>query len=143
MNWEVLFGLSNALAFVAWTGLILAPRWPALLGAIRFGVIGLFCAAYAVLVAIYFFRVEGGGFSALHKVKTLFEDDPMLFAGWLHYLALDLFVGLWIAERGDARGLPRIIQAPILLTTFIFAPIGLLIEGGLSLAEASRRTKHA
>jgi hypothetical protein len=143
MTWAALFGLANSIALLSWATLILAPRWPALLAAIRYGVIGLFCIAYAALVLLFFFRVEGGGFGSLGEVRTLFASDPALFAGWLHYLAFDLFVGLWIVERADARGLNRIIQAPLLFATFMFGPIGLLMAIGFSLIPRSLRTQHA
>jgi len=99
--------------------------------------------AYAVLVLLFFFRVEGGGFGSLLEVRALFASDPALLAGWLHYLAFDLFVGLWIAERADARGLNRFIQAPLLFATFMFGPIGLLMTIGFDLIPRSLRTQDA
>ena len=51
----------------------------------------------------------------------------MLLAGWVHYLAFDLFIGGWIAVEADKIGLNRIVQAPILLATFMLGPIGLAI----------------
>jgi len=60
-------------------------------------------------------------------VQKLFESPGVALAGWVHYLAFDLFVGLWIAMRSDAVGLSRWLQAPILVTTFMFGPIGLLL----------------
>jgi hypothetical protein len=54
-------------------------------------------------------------------------DVPgLLAAGWVHYLAFDLFVGAWIAERGAALGLPHWQLVPVLLLTFMFGPAGLL-----------------
>ncbi len=41
-------------------------------------------------------------------------SDPVLLAGWIHYLAFDLFVGLWIAAEADKAGMNRFLQAPIL-----------------------------
>jgi len=143
MNWEALFGLANTLALVSWAALIAAPRRSALLAGVRYGVIGLLCLAYSLLVMIFFFSVQGGGFGSLHQVKTLFSSDPVLLAGWLHYLAFDLFVGLWIAEMADARGLSRLIQAPLLFATFMFGPIGLLIASIVSLAPRSLQIRNA
>lgn len=134
MNWESLFGIANALALASWATLIAAPRHAILLRVIRYGVIGLFCLAYTMFVMLYFFRVEGGGFGSLHEVKALFTSDPVVLAGWLHYLAFDLFVGLWIAQRADALGLSRLVQAPLLIATFMFGPIGLLVAGVISLS---------
>jgi hypothetical protein len=143
MTWAALFSLANAIALLAWATLILAPRWAALLAAIRYGVIGLLCVAYAALALLFFSRVEGGGFGSLLEVRALFASDPALLAGWLHYLAFDLFVGLWIAERADARGLDRFIQAPLLFATFMFGPIGLLMTIGFGLIPRSLRTQDA
>lgn len=143
MIWGTLFAIANSTALVAWLALIAAPRWAVLLGVIRYGVIGLLCLAYAALVLIYFYRVEGGGFGSLREVRTLFSSDPVLLAGWLHYIAFDLFVGLWIAERADARGLNRVIQAPLLFATFMFGPIGLLVAFGLGLVPRTLQIQEA
>jgi hypothetical protein len=134
MNWESLFGIANTLALASWAMLIAGPRRAILLRGIRYGVIGLFCLAYTTLVMLYFFRVEGGGFGSLHEVKALFASDPVVLAGWLHYLAFDLFVGLWIAQRADALGVGRLIQAPLLIATFMFGPVGLLVASVIGLS---------
>jgi hypothetical protein len=51
----------------------------------------------------------------------------MLLAGWVHYLAFDLFIGGWIAVEADKVGLNRLFQAPILVATFMFGPVGLAL----------------
>ena len=56
----------------------------------------------------------------------------LLTAGWLHYLAFDLFVGAWIAERAAALGLPHLVVLPLLALTFLFGPAGLLAFAVLS-----------
>ncbi|MEM9315304.1 MAG: abscisic acid-deficient protein Aba4 family protein, partial [Pseudomonadota bacterium] len=50
-----------------------------------------------------------------------------LLAGWIHYLAFDLFVGAWIATEADRLGLSRLLQAPLLVATFMFGPVGLAL----------------
>jgi hypothetical protein len=128
--WENLFVACNTLVLAPWLALLVLPRWRFLKQGIRFGVIVLLAAVYASLIFTYFFRVEGGGFNSLAEVRRLFASDPVLLAGWVHYLAFDLFIGLWLAERLDAQQVSRFVQAPILLATFMFGPIGLL--AGLS-----------
>ena len=125
MNWETCFSVANASSLASWLALVLLPRSPWLLALLRYGAIGALAVAYAALVMVYFHRA-GGGFDTLAAVKRLFASDPVVLAGWLHYLAFDLFVGLWIAANADARGIPRLIQAPILFATFMFGPAGLL-----------------
>ena len=54
-------------------------------------------------------------------------SDGGVTVGWIHYLALDLFAGLWIAKDADQKGFSRLIQAPVLLLTFVAGPAGLLL----------------
>jgi hypothetical protein len=138
MNWETLFGLAGNLALAGWLALICLPRRPWLIRLLRFGVVGVLSALYSSLVFVYFFRVSGG-FGSLAAVKTLFASDPVLLAGWVHYLAFDLFVGVWLAARLDAQRLSRWLQAPILAATFVFGPLGLLLgfaPGALATSQA-------
>lgn len=138
MPWESLFSLANSVAMLCWLALIVLPRRRALRTTIQIVVVAGLCTAYAVLIAVHFFRVEGGGFSSLLAVQRLFESPPVALAGWVHYLAFDLLVGLWIATRSDAEGLPRSLQAPILLVTFMFGPMGLLLWAAVELDRRVR-----
>jgi hypothetical protein len=121
------FSLASTAAMLGWLALLLLPRWPSLVSVLRYGLIGALSVAYAVLIMVYFFRVEGGGFNTIGEVRALFMSDGGLLAGWIHYLAFDLFVGMWIAEQADRIGMSRLLQVPILIATFMFGPIGLLI----------------
>lgn len=112
---------------VGWLALIFLPRWPLLIQGLRLGLIGALSLLYAVLIFAYFFRIEGGGFGSIAQVRILFMSDGGLVAGWVHYLAFDLFIGSWIAVEADKRGFNRLLQVPILLATFMFGPLGLLL----------------
>lgn len=140
MTWENWFSLASTAALAAWAALILLPRWRWLTAGLRYGLPGALAIAYMLLVLVYFFHIEDGGFNSLAEVKALLGTEPTLLAGWLHYLAFDLFVGVWIAERADALGLPRLLQAPILILTFLFGPIGYL---AFIAAEAALRAPLA
>ncbi len=144
MTWEDEFGIANTLALAGWLALVLLPRWRGVLLVTRYLIPGILAVGYAVLVFLYFFKVEGGGFGTLAEVKALLSSDPVLLGGWIHYLAFDLFIGTWIAERSDRLGLSRVVQAPVLLTTFMFGPIGLLLHLMLeaTLAARSAGTSH-
>jgi hypothetical protein len=126
MNWEQAFGLANLAAVAGWAALVALPRSRLLLGALRHGLIGALSLAYAGLAMVHF-AGSGGGFGSIAAVRALFASDPVLLAGWVHYLAFDLFVGTWIAERADALGLSRWLQGPVLLATFVLGPLGLLV----------------
>ena len=127
MPFDELFRIANTVALACWIVLIALPRRPWLRLTVHAVVVGGMCLLYALLVYLYFFRVQGGGFGTLAAVQRLFESPAVALAGWLHYLAFDLLVGGWIAGRSDAIGLSRWLQAPLLATTFMFGPIGLLL----------------
>ncbi len=129
MVWSALFSVASMAALLGWLALVLLPRWPTLLTALSTGLVGALCVAYSALMLVFFFR-SGGGFGSLAAVRTLFASDPVLLAGWIHYLVFDLFVGIWIARQADSMGLSRLVQAPILLATFMFGPLGLLLFQG-------------
>lgn len=134
MDWDAIFGGANLLAMVGWAALILLPRWPALLSALLYLVVGLFSLLYAaLLIAITtglvdpVGAVDGGNFSSIEGVQALFASKGGLTIGWVHYLAFDLFVGIWIARDADAKSFSRWLQAPILLATFMAGPLGLFL----------------
>jgi hypothetical protein len=126
MNLDTLFSVANSLAALGWLALIVLPRRRWLFGALLGGVVACLSVLYAALMFLYFFRVEGGGFDSLAQVMALLASPPVALAGWVHYLAFDLAVGLWIAHRLDALAVSRWMQAPILVVTFQFGPLGLL-----------------
>ena len=127
MNADLIFKICNIAALSSWVLLVAAPRWKLIPQIIRWGVMTLMAVLYSVLIAVYFFRVDGGGFSSLAAVQALFTSREVALAGWVHYLTFDLFVGLWIAEKSDSLGIARIVQAPVLVTTFMFGPLGFLL----------------
>lgn len=131
MGWAAVFGAVNLLALIGWAALILLPRWPALLAAILYLGVGLLCLVYACgLIGVVSGLIPnpgGGGadFSTIAGVRAIFASDAGVTIGWTHYLAFDLFVGLWIARDADAKNIARLIQAPILFATLMAGPLGL------------------
>lgn len=122
------FGLASQAAMLGWFMLIFLPRrWKQLNWIPHFIIPFGLSFLYAALFLPVFWTIEGGGFASLDQVKTLLSNDTALLAGWVHYLAFDLFVGAWIAHRADEIGLSRILQAPILLATFMMGPLGLVL----------------
>ncbi|MDW3207195.1 MAG: ABA4-like family protein [Alphaproteobacteria bacterium] len=127
LDWETWFSIGGSLAALGWLILALAPRrWPLLNAVPALLLPAVLSVGYSVLVLLYFGRSEGG-VDTLAAVATLFESPPLLLAGWIHYLAFDLFIGAWIARRADSVGLHRVLQVPILFATFMLGPLGLLV----------------
>jgi Domain of unknown function (DUF4281) len=143
MTYDTIFNITNAAAGLAWAHLIFLPRWKHLDMAIFLGLIPALSFVYSALVFVHFFDVQGAGFGSIAEVRLLFLSDPVLVAGWIHYLAFDLFVGWWIAREADSEGISRIIQAPLLAATFLFGPLGLLLFHIIKSGKASISTLSA
>src|SRR5262245_23652546 len=94
-TFELLFAIANPVALLGWLGLVLFPGRKLVVDGISgVAVPVLLSLAYAGLIAAYFAGAEGG-FSSIEAVRAVFQSDALLVAGWLHYLAFDLFVGAW------------------------------------------------
>lgn len=126
MNPSTLFSIANTVALVSWLVLILSPlrwTWPSRAAV---GVALLLAAAYATLIGV-FIREGRGGFDTLDGVASLFRHPGILLAGWIHYLAFDLLVGLWERHEAQRVGMSRWLLAPCQVLTFMFGPIGWLL----------------
>jgi hypothetical protein len=121
------FRVCNLLALAGWLILIFAgrARWAnrLLCGA---AIPLLFACAYLGLLAGH--RSEtSGNFNTLSGVASLFSNRWLLLAGWIHYLAFDLFIGSWEVRDSQDNGISHLLVIPCLLLTFLFGPIGLLL----------------
>jgi hypothetical protein len=146
MTPEQVFGLTGPPVLLGWAILVIGPRGSAWLNAVPQVLIPLgLSILYGVLV-LRFFSEPGGGYGSLADVRQLFSSDWVLLAGWVHYLAFDLAIGAYLTMRMDKVGIGRIVQAPILLTTFLFGPIGfalaIITEAALSARPALTRMKN-
>lgn len=122
------FSLGSGLAAIAWLALAVSPAQARWAPRVRFAtgrVVPLVLAvAYVALLAVTGLR--DGGYDSIAAVQRLMAVPALLTAGWLHWLAFDLFVGTWIAERAGVLGVPHVVVVPLLALTFLFGPAGLL-----------------
>lgn len=134
MNWDTIFQLANYWAIAAWIALAFLPRGPKILALILYLGVFLLCLAYTVLIAGFLSGGidpggpgSGGDLTTLAGVMKLFDTPGGATLGWIHYLAFDLFAGLWIARDADQKGFGRIAQFPFLLLTLLAGPVGLFL----------------
>lgn len=135
--WQTIFAITNWIALAGWFILIVLPRRPLPMALVLYGGVMMLCFAYAaMLVALLTQMVdpvpvsgfEPNGLSySIEGLRQLFLSDGGIILGWTHYLAFDLFVGLWIARDANAKNFSRWVQVPILLATFLAGPLGLFI----------------
>lgn len=128
---DSLFQLCGMLAMLGWLCLTSTPLWPRkvreslprLIGAI--GIPAVIAAVYTGVIVTHW-AGHPGSFNSLDGVMQLFTDRWLVTAGWVHYLAFDLFIGGWELADSRERGVPHLLMLPLLLLTFLFGPIGLL-----------------
>jgi ABA DEFICIENT 4-like len=70
---------------------------------------------------------SAGNFQTLAGVGALFDNRWLLLAGWVHYLAFDLFIGAWQVRDARVYGISHLLVIPCLILTFLFGPVGLLL----------------
>ena len=134
MSNEVLFSICNTAVLPGWLLLAILPRWKWTARLITAVIIpGLLGLVYLYLVLTEFGKTEGG-FGSLAQVQQLFANPAMLVAGWIHYLAFDLFLGSWEVRDAQRLGLSHWLVIPCLVLTFLFGPIGLLLYFALRAA---------
>src|SRR5215472_714200 len=136
MTAEQVFSIANTIALLGWLLLVtLGPRrWvaPLITGAI---LPLLFAVLYGSLLAAHWGETPGGGFGSLAQVAALFSNPWLLLAGWVHYLAFDLFIGSWEVRDAQANGIRHWFVIPCLALTFLLGPLGLLLYFVLRVAR--------
>ncbi len=127
MKAEQIFSIANLLAMLSWVLIIILPRWRFTAKIVLNGAVPLLLsAAYLVLIVLFFGKAEGG-FDSLANVMKLFTNEWAVLAGWIHYLAFDLFVGSWEVKDAQANGISHWFVIPCLILTFLLGPIGFLL----------------
>jgi hypothetical protein len=127
MTPDILFSLTSPIAMIGWVLLAVSPLAPRYIlpvaGLVLPGVLSL---VYVALILAFWTSAEGG-FDSLASVMLLFDTPGVALAGWVHFLAFDLFVGGWIARNARALGVSHIWVLLCLPFTFLFGPSGLVL----------------
>jgi hypothetical protein len=124
---ESLFSIAGTLVLPGWFLLVVFPRWKYsanIIAAVVIPVLLAFLYGWLILTHI---GSNDGGFGSLAEVRTLFSNDFLLLAGWVHYLAFDLFIGSWEVRDSQRHGIHHLVVVICLLLTFMLGPIGLLL----------------
>ena len=134
MPWDQIFNFANLFAMVCWAVLAFAPGRERVAAPLFYAGVGLLSLSYAILiVGLLGGMIDGGAgggspdFTTLSGVQAIFDTQGGATIGWVHYLAFDLFVGIWAVRNADGRGIGRITQVPILVFIFMAGPLGLTL----------------
>lgn len=130
------FGIVGMLAMPMWLLMIFVPKWKGTQFLLQYKIVPMMLSlVYAWYIAISLTQGTAFDFSSLASVMELFTKEDAVLAGWVHYLAFDLLVGMWILEKNKTEGIHQILMAPCLFFTFMFGPIGWLLFTILSIIK--------
>lgn len=136
---STLFKLSSYVALVGWLILFFTPSWTYGLNIVLFIVVLLLCAIYSYLVFFAKKYDQGkpvrGSFWSLKGVISLFKSPRVVLAGWVHYLAFDLMIGLYIVTDAARFDISHWLLVPCLIITLMFGPAGLLLYFALRMVS--------
>ena len=126
-----LYKLVNVVAAIGWVILIFLPNWDLADSAIKYGIVVGLSVFY---IYVLFIRKDiknevypKGNFTSLEGVINLFKNPRNLLAGWVHYLAFDLMLGIFIKTQANEIGMSHFLQIPCFILTFMLGPVGYLL----------------
>ncbi len=123
-----IFSIANYLAMPMWLLMIILPKWKVTRFFIDYKIIPLLLSLlYAFYITV---SIQAGGgldFGSLNSVMALFTEENAVLAGWVHYLAFDLIVGMWMLDLNRKLNIHQLLMAPCLFATFMLGPVGFLL----------------
>jgi hypothetical protein len=128
MTADTVFSIAGTSVLPMWLLMIVLPKWNVTRFLVDYRVLPLLLSlVYATYIGI---SLQGGAnfdFGTLDSVMNLFTEKDAVLAGWIHYLAFDLLVGMWMVQKNRTLGIHPVLMAPCLFGTFMFGPVGFLL----------------
>ena len=79
---------------------------------------------------------------SLDNLYILFATESFLLVFWLHFLALNLFLGSWISRDGIKYNMPRSLVFLPLILVYFTGPLGLVLYWIIRVFYAKRISFH-
>ena len=139
MTPSTMFSLANFIVMPMWILMIFLPKWKLTRYLIDFKVIPLVLSAVYIFYIVHSIMDNGlMDFGSLASVMEMFTEEHAVLAGWIHYLAFDLLVGMWMIDQNKELNIHKLLLAPCLFFTFMFGPLGFIL---FTLLKASKITR--
>ena len=132
LNYENIYLIANIGVIPCWLLLIFLPRALITKILVKSVVIPLLLSTSYVFVAYQIYVTENifeifNLYLGLDELYSLYSNEGFLLIFWLHFLAISLFVGSWIARDSQKYLVPKFFVAISLLITYFTGPVGLLV----------------
>jgi len=128
MNAAMLFQVTSLFAGIGWIVILfISPFWGEFDKFLIGIIISLLALVYTWLNFSNFQPDILKNFSSLEGVMTIFRNPELVDAAWVHILAFDLVVAVWIKKNALSLGIPHAWILPSLIFSCLFGPLGYLI----------------
>jgi hypothetical protein len=135
---EALITFENIYLFANW-GVV--PFWLLLALIPNHAITKFFCHSIIVpliLASAYIFIarqiiLEGNIFEGfklylgLDGLSEIYNNESLMLIFWLHFLAISLFIGSWIARDCQRHMVPKILSIPCIAITYFTGPVGIIV----------------
>lgn len=128
MTAATVFSIAGTMAMPMWLLMIILPKWKVTRFLIDYKLIPIILSLFYVYYIIIHLQTGAGlDFGSLSSVMSLFTVENAVLAGWVHYLAFDLLIGMWMLNENQKLGIHQLLMAPCLFATFMLGPLGFLL----------------
>ena len=132
LSYENIYLLANWGVIPFWLLLITAPRNIITNIFVHSIVPSIFLSAAYVLIAYNIFLNDNildafELYRGLEGLYTMFSNESFLLIFWLHFLAISLFIGAWIARDSEKYAIPKFFLIISLILTYFTGPIGFVL----------------
>lgn len=122
---DLAFTIANLAVMPFWAMLIFLPRARITRRVAQDGTVII--ALGALYTGLMVWVMSDGppmSFASLADLSAGFSDPRVMLLGWVHYLAFDLFVGMWIARDARRFRIRHLAVIVCLLLTLMAGPLG-------------------
>ncbi len=127
MTADKVFRIANILALLPWILMAVFPKWEYTAIVINSYIFPISLSLLYTLYISLSFGKSKGNFRTLDGLASLFRNKNALLAGWIHYLAFDILVGVYEWKDALSISLPQYLLIPALFFTLMFGPFGYIL----------------
>ncbi len=124
----LLFSICNTAILLFWGLLLFLPKQKITQSLLLYPWVPLGLSFFYAYFLFGFGGLAEADFSSLEGIVKLFREatPESAAAGWLHYLAFDFWMGSWLLQNSQQKGIPHLWVVLPLLCTFMLGPMGVL-----------------
>ena len=132
LSYENLYYISNFGVIPCWLLLIFLPRHLITNFIVKSVIIPLLLSTAYIFITYQIYITENifevfNLYIGLEELYSLFSNEAFLLIFWLHFLAVNLFVGNWISSDSQIYLIPRFFVIISLISTYFAGPLGLTL----------------